>query len=155
MWWTCARFLCPLRPTVGGVCSNSTLTLSSIVTFTTPDEFNRFLSHLQFLHAACTSYRELPMFNVQSKSEGLRYDTVGFSMGKTTFVQNIDTYCASLQLPFPSVLPVVCSWHPSERQLRAPTLNWFSQKAPFRNGPSSLKPGLYMVERPRPYTQAD
>ena len=39
-----------------------------------------------------------------------------------------------------------------ERQLRAPALYWFSQKATFRNGPSFLTPALYMVERPRPYT---
>ena len=37
---------------------------------------------------------------------------------------------------------------PSERQLRAPALNWFSQKATFRNGPSFLTPALYMEKGP-------
>ena len=36
-----------------------------------------------------------------------------------------------------------------ERQLRAPALNRFSQ---FRNGQSFLKPALYIVERPQPYS---
>ena len=37
---------------------------------------------------------------------------------------------------------------PDERQLRAPALNWFSQKATFRNGPSFLTPALYMEKGP-------
>ena len=37
---------------------------------------------------------------------------------------------------------------PNERQLRAPALNWFSQKATFRNGPSFLMPALYMEKGP-------
>jgi len=44
---------------------------------------------------------------------------------------------------------VRCKEHPySERQLRAPALNWFSQKATFRNGPSFLTPALYMEKGP-------
>ena len=42
--------------------------------------------------------------------------------------------------------------HPSERRLRAPALNRFSQKATFRNSPLFLQLALYMVERPQPYT---
>jgi len=35
-----------------------------------------------------------------------------------------------------------------ERQLKALALNWFSQKATFRNGPSFLMLALYMEKGP-------
>ena len=39
------------------------------------------------------------------------------------------------------------------KTLRALAPNWFSQKPSLRNGPLFLKPALYMVERPWPYTR--